>query len=279
MSNFIPPRPGWHRDLPDPRDYSPAHPAVRSLLDKLPAASARPPRADWREYCPPVADQKGLACCTSHAGVGLLEYFERRARGRLLDGSCLFLYAMTRRLLLCPGDTGANLRTTLKALVRFGLPPARHWPYDPRRCDEEPAAFLFAFAREFQSLLYVRLDPAGVPGAAALQRVKAFLAAGFPSVFGLTAFTSLSAEADIPFPTQYDAVRGGYALAAVGYDDRRRIRSARGSLLVRNCWGPEWGEDGYGWLPYAYVEQQLAVDFWTLVGEDWLASGEFENPG
>jgi hypothetical protein len=33
---------------------------------------------------------------------------------------------------------------------------------------------------------------------------------------------------------------------------------------VRNSWGTGWGDGGYGWLPYKYVEDGLAVDFWSL---------------
>ena len=32
------------------------------------------------------------------------------------------------------------------------------------------------------------------------------------------------------------------------------------------------------WEPYAYVEERLAQDFWTLLRPDWLDSGEFEQP-
>ena len=53
--------------------------------------------------------------------------------------------------------------------------------------------------------------------------------------------------------------RGGQALLAVGYDDRW-LRSSRGAILVRSSWGTGWGQQGYGWLPYAFIEEQLAVD-------------------
>jgi C1A family cysteine protease len=74
----------------------------------------------------------------------------------------------------------------------------------------------------------------------------------------------------------FDIVRGGQAAVAVGYDDMRVIRSTRGALLVRNSWGSGRGEAGYGWLPGAYVKEQLAVDFWTLVKGEWVETGEFE---
>lgn len=45
--------------------------------------------------------------------MGLVEYFELRARGRYLNASRLFLYKVTRNLLGWTGDTGAFLRNTM----------------------------------------------------------------------------------------------------------------------------------------------------------------------
>ena len=124
----------------------------------------------------------------------------------------------------------------------------------------------------------MRLDPGGSTGPDTLALVKAFLAAGFPCIFGFTVFSSLNSGPDISMPTVGDLPRGGQAVVAVGYDDSRRYRSCKGALLVRSSWGKGWGECGSGWLPYAYVEEQLAVDFWTLLKPEWLASGEFTRP-
>ena len=75
----------------------------------------------------------------------------------------------------------------------------------------------------------------------------------------------------------FDAPHGGQAVVAVGYDDTH-LSTSRGALLIRSSWGRGWGDEGYGWLPYAYVEEQLAVDFWTVIRADWLASEEFTKP-
>jgi C1A family cysteine protease len=190
----------------------------------------------------------------------------------------MFLYKTARHLLHWAGDMGASLRASLKAMVRFGVPPEEYFPYDPATYDAEPAPFLFSFHKELRTIRYERLDPPRTTGTEILRTVKSYLAAGFPTALGFPVCGALSEDADIPLPTKFVSVRGGQAVVAVGYDDGRRIRSTKGALVVRNSWGSEWGEGGYGWLPYAYIEEGLAKDFWTLLSPEWFNSGEFSRP-
>ena len=81
---------------------------------------------------------------------------------------------------------------------------------------------------------------------------------------------------EIPFPTAGDTVQGGHAVLAVGYDDAKKIGSAKGALLIRNSWGTGWGAEGYGWLPYDYVLKGLANDFWSLVQADFVDTDLFK---
>jgi C1A family cysteine protease len=72
----------------------------------------------------------------------------------------------------------------------------------------------------------------------------------------------------IPYPVPDERVIGGHAVLAVGYIDTPGEEQA-GYFIIRNSWGPDWGVDGYGLLPYEYVERHprgeaLADDFWTL---------------
>jgi C1A family cysteine protease len=93
-------------------------------------------------------------------------------------------------------------------------------------------------------------------------------------------YSSIPADGDgkgeIPFPGSGDSVEGGHAMVAVGYDDTKKVGKDTGALLIRNSWGTGWGDKGYGWLPYSYVQHGLAVDFWTLVDSGFVDTELFE---
>ncbi len=204
---------GWIPDIPDFRDYSGETPVVRDLMagarrrPGLPpqraggggrpagASEPLPPAVDLRSHCSPVEDQENLGSCTANAGTGIIEYYERRAFGRHLEASRLFLYKAARNLMKISGDTGAYLRTTIGAMVLFGVPPEDYWPYDdrPDRFDREPPAFCYAFAQNYKTIRYYRHDVPGTPAGETLDRVKTHLAAGHPSMFGFTVYGSIEA--------------------------------------------------------------------------------------
>ncbi|MFH2069398.1 MAG: C1 family peptidase [Candidatus Omnitrophota bacterium] len=277
---------GWLPDYPDARDYTPEHVLVKAMVRRvgLSSGSGRqvlPVSVDLRPWCPPIEDQETLGSCTSHAGVGAVEYFQLRAFGKHVDASRLFLYKTTRNLLRQSGDTGAFLRTTMAALVFFGVPPEEYWPYKTSGFDAEPPAFCYAFAQAYQTIQYLRLDSPGTAPADLLKIIKSYIAAGIPPIFGFTVYSSISRSAGngrIPFPQVGEKVLGGHAVAAAGYDDKMKAPAAdsSGCFLVRNSWGGEWGEKGYGWLPYDYVLRGLAEDWWCLLKAEWIDTGEFK---
>ncbi len=287
---------GWLPPLPDLRDYTEETPEVAEMVQRLGlSSSARenpslPPKVDLRAWCSTIENQGQLGSCTAHAAVGVVEYFENRAFKNHIDGSRLFVYKTTRNLMGLTGDTGAWLRNTMGALALCGVAPETYWPYTDAKpdFDKEPTSFVYAVADNFEALRYFCHDPLGKskPPEDVLRTVKMFLAAGIPSMFGFFGFPSFGSsniQGGIPYPCSGEQAQWGHAIVAVGYDDSMKITntqcntSTTGALLIRNSWGTSWGDQGYGWLPYEYVLNKLALDFWSLLRMEWVDTNEFHR--
>ena len=275
---------GWLPDRPDIRDYTPAHPVIRRLAPT--GVGAFPPSIDLRQYCSPIEDQGTLGSCTANAGVGLYEYMQRRATGKHLDLSRLFLYKVTRDLMRVTGDTGAFLRTTMGAMALFGAPPEEYCPYSVAAFDKEPSAFLYSFAQSFQALRYFRLDPPMATLPEVQERIKSYLFRGYAVMYGFTVYSSIwdAPGGEIPYPGAGEIVEGGHAIVIVGYDDTKTIKGSgahspttTGAYRIRNSWGTGWGDQGYGWMPYEYVLTGLADDFWAMTKAEWVETGQFKE--
>jgi C1A family cysteine protease len=214
--------------------------------------------------------------------MGLLEYFENKTKGKYIDGSRLFLYKVTRNLMQKTGDVGAQIRTVMMALILCGVVPEKYWMYDIKKYDIEPTPFCYSVAQSYRTLKYFKVDVPGVSPTDVLQQIKINISSGIPIIFGFSVYKSYIISktngGKIPYPSSKDAYSGGHAIMIVGYDNSIEVVNPNdnsktfGALMIRNSWGTSWGNKGYGWLPYAYVINGLARDFWIILDNGWIDS-------
>ncbi len=242
---------GWIPDLPDRRDRIFSAPAA--------TLGALPPRVDMRAQNPPIYDQGQLGSCTAQAIAAVLEFDQAKQRqADVFTPSRLFIYYNERVILgTVDEDSGAMMRDGIKSVAKQGSPHERLWPYAVSRFRDKPTSAAYKDGVLHQALLYQRVRPL-------IEQLKGCLAGGYPFVFGFSVYDSFESAAvaksgEVSMPGPGEALVGGHAVVAVGYDEARR------RFILRNSWGTAWGQAGYFTMPYDYLlDGGLSDDFWTV---------------
>jgi C1A family cysteine protease len=257
-----PQRYGWRPDLPDHRDFTYAAPAKYARKN---LAGNIDLRDCWKEPC---FDQGQLGSCTGNAIAGAIEFALAKEGSATFTPSRLFIYYNERVIEgTVATDAGAQIRDGMKSVAGVGYcgedagspppgcPAASIWPYDISKFADQPPQACYDCAANHKVGSYLSV-------AQNLADMKGCLSERFPFVFGFTVYESfeeMTAPWIVPMPQQGEAVVGGHAVLAMGFDDAKSV------FIVRNSWGPGWGDGGYFYMPYAYLlDDNLSDDFWTV---------------
>jgi len=82
-------------------------------------------------------------------------------------------------------------------------------------------------SHKITTLKYFRHDPPGIAKNILLNQIKTYLAAGHPSMFGFTVYSSISQASEtgkIPYPCKGEKILGGHAIVAARYDDKMKSK-------------------------------------------------------
>jgi C1A family cysteine protease len=237
---------GWIPDRPDHRDY---------LYSSIAPKVKLPLKVDLRSQDSSIENQGRLGSCTANALAGNLQFLEIMSGQVYKDLSRLFIYYNERAIEGTIGyDSGAMIRDGIKVLAKYGVCAESNWPYDIAQFTRKPGLACYKEGLKRRISSYHRLQT--------LNEMLNCLAEGFPFVFGFTVYESfetlkVAKTGIVPMPKNSEKVLGGHAVMAAGYDQKQK------RFIVRNSWGPQWGQAGYFTMPYAYLES-LADDFWTI---------------
>ncbi len=181
-----------------------------------------------------------------------------------------------------PGIEGSTLRAAVRALKHFGICDEISWPYNLPSVETKPADEAFAEAAQHVVQRYEIIDnrfecpppPEGmsldeyriwVRGLAKEKTIKATksalnegLSVAFSCALGEKWFSLAGPwqEHEYPSPAQPgNPFVGNHAMVCIGYDD------ACQRFLIENSWGPQWGDGGFGGMPYDSLANSLLEGF------------------
>jgi C1A family cysteine protease len=253
---------------------------TRDLVCSIEKSVKIPDKVDLRSSCPEVFDQLDTNSCTANAGAAA--YMMRKGIKDVMSRE--ILYWFERELEgTTSQDGGATMRNIGKALNKYGITSETLWPFSKANITKAPPDTAVKDAVARAGVAYKALSNSTT--------IKQYIATEKqPAMIGVEVYSSfesgtVSNTGMVPIPDKTkEKCLGGHAILLVGYDDNFAKTHKTGGFLsslldgiadaltgteddgyfiFRNSWGKDWGDGGYGYLPYAFVDK-FAYDFWVL---------------
>jgi C1A family cysteine protease len=211
-------------------------------------------RQQYPRFMPGILDQGCLGSSTATACSNAIRFVMRKEKARDLEPSRLYMYWFARFVerLSTDEDTGVSLRHLLASIQTYGICDESLHPYNVNTYKTKPSNSCIrsatANATDFK-YLSVNCN---------LSSMKQCLYAGLPIIFGMDVYESFESDklGVVPMPGSSEILLGSHVALIVGYDDGKQ------HFIVMNSWGTHWGDNGYFYLPYEYL--QYMCDLWTV---------------
>lgn len=275
---------GYVPSKPDHRDY-----LYKQMVD-IPKMAAQLP-AKFSYTLPYVLDQGKFGTCVGHASAYVRD-FEKNVENPNggLSFSRLFVYSEAKKL-DGTATAGTQPRFALQVMQKEGICQESTFPYSLLTDDSKPpapTAAAMSEASQYKINTYARISDVNTPNG--IQEMKAAIYNEGPILCGLLVadnFINCEPGGFIDLPEGY--LRGGHAIAIVGWDDDLMHTFANGTtrkgfFRFINSWGEGWGDHGYGYLPYDFITYNNAdigpafLEAWTVTDKDFPAPKPQPDP-
>lgn len=254
----------------DPKQFEKAS-IYESLADDN-TKNPLPESANLQRFAPSVGNQGQQGSCvawsSAYGARSILESSRTGQPGDNVKFSPAFLYNQIG----LDGCQGSYIIRAMEFMTKQGSVPYNDFEYTDQDCSRQPDRTLISKANEFKMRGFNRLSAGDRNDQIDMRAIKENLAQGAPVVIGMMVGQSfmqgmLGQDVWNPEPGDDQQVGfGGHAMCVVGYDDKKY----GGAFLIMNSWGPEWGNNGFGWVRYQhfnyFVREAYGLDPMQKVG-------------
>jgi hypothetical protein len=223
------------------------------------AAAAVIPRAkDLREAWWKIGNQAATGACVGWATADSLLRWQFVKAGRLgknepLSPRFIWMASKETDQFVTQPTTfieveGTSLKAALDIARKFGAVREPVLPFGQAKLYPEEASTFYALAAQLKIASYFNLN-------SNFMNWRTWIATKGPVLTRLMVDASATGgNLDVYQPA---TVRGGHAIALVGYTPDR--------FIVRNSWGTNWGDQGYGYASLAYAQAAFTEAYGVTV--------------
>ena len=235
------------------------------LLQEDYKANVSPKRSvDLRNMFPRVKDQGELGTCSVFTLVSIYEYILNKTE-RKNDLSERFVYYNVLNDSGNLEDSGASLRAVIESIVKYGACEENLCRYDVNLYKDKPsdAAYENAKSHRISCAKNVQINHNDITSA---------LTEGFPVAISLKIYESFgeNVKGFVRRPSDEEIKSGEYgnhAMVICGYSSEEKF------YIVRNSWGDRFGDKGYCYIPFSYIEDSTLTNSACIIttineGED-----------
>jgi len=244
-------------------------------------------RPEFEKFGFPALNQGKRDTCTTFADTALAEfesarhpYLAQRTGDGVELGTESGALPFSEEFLIWAGNEASGLTgdqamfwKSVHGLQTFGICPAVLMPYRHNTADpvERPSkeALMAAKAHKSWQVHWIkRWNSSTGLTEREMREIKQALAEGHPVATGMRwpKNEQLSGDNVIQIPPP-DQVFDGHTVAEVGYRDDPG-QPGGGVFIFRNSNGPNWAENGYAYIPYAYIQQYVNDALWLQPTKD-----------
>ncbi len=204
---------------------------------------------DLRQSFTPIKDQGKIGSCTIFSITAIYEYLLKKTESDTPDLSERFVYYNTNIKDRTTQKRGSSFKNVIDAMKNYGICHEEDCPYIIEEMDEEPTPATYSKALSHKILEAKRVNVNH-------KDITSALSQGYPVAVCIPVYDSFGTGYKgfefLPSKEEIDSKNYEYhSMVICGYIEDEHI------YIVRNSWGENFGDNGYCYVPFSYIEDPI----------------------